>query len=92
MVYDPQQLQQQRPEQQISNNNRQGLNIQQPGELSDFDRQFFSPENWNKKPVASVTLGDIGKAAVADDFYRMMSQANQINRTINAYREQCQQH
>ncbi|MBP2845444.1 hypothetical protein J8655_08140 [Dickeya oryzae] len=66
MVYDPQQLQQQRPEQQISNNNRQGLNIQQPGELSDFDRQFFSPENWNKKPVeASVTLGDIGKAAVA---------------------------
>ncbi|WP_067486866.1 LPD38 domain-containing protein [Dickeya sp. CSL RW240] len=66
MAYDPQQLQQQRPEQQTANNNRQGLNIQQPGELSDFDRQFFSPENWNKKPVeASVTLGDIVKAAVA---------------------------
>ncbi|NKI76292.1 hypothetical protein Dpoa2040_003635 [Dickeya sp. CFBP 2040] len=66
MAYDPQQLQQQRPEQQTANNNRQGLNIQQPGELSDFDRQFFSPENWNKKPVeASVTAGDILKAATA---------------------------
>ncbi|MCW2473667.1 LPD38 domain-containing protein [Candidatus Symbiopectobacterium sp. NZEC151] len=63
MAYDPQQ---QRPEQQITNGNRQGLNIQQPGEVPDFDRQFFAPENWNKAPVeAKVTLGDIGKSAVA---------------------------
>ncbi|WP_315707523.1 LPD38 domain-containing protein [Brenneria uluponensis] len=63
MAYDPQQ---QRPEQQVDNNNRQGLNIQQPGESRDFDHQFFSPDNWNKKPVeASATLGDIGKAVVA---------------------------
>ena len=45
MAYDPQQ---QRPEQQITNDNRQGLNIQQPSEVPDFDRQFFASENWNK--------------------------------------------
>lgn len=61
MAYDPQQL---RPEVQQANNNRRDLNIQQPGEMSDYDRQFFS--NWNKAPVeVKATLGDIGKAAVS---------------------------
>ncbi|MBN3207147.1 hypothetical protein H5A35_06935 [Pectobacterium brasiliense] len=63
MVYDPQQ---QRPEQQVTNNNRQTLNIQQPGETSDFDRQFFSSENWNKPVVEpEATMGDYVKAAGA---------------------------
>ncbi|MCW2484864.1 hypothetical protein J5069_03025 [Candidatus Symbiopectobacterium sp. NZEC127] len=66
MAYDPQQ---QRPEQQITNDNRQGLNIQQPGEVPDFDRQFFAPENWNKAPVeAKATWGDRGKALIAAPF------------------------
>ncbi|QRN32599.1 hypothetical protein [Pectobacterium brasiliense] len=63
MVYDPQQ---QRPEQQVTNNNRQTLNIQQPGETSDFDRQFFSSENWNKPVVEpEATMGDYVKAVGA---------------------------
>ncbi|MDY4380950.1 MuF-C-terminal domain-containing protein [Pectobacterium brasiliense] len=63
MVYDPQQ---QRPEQQVANKNRQSLNIQQPGETSDFDRQFFSSENWNKPVVEpEATMGDYVKAAGA---------------------------
>lgn len=66
MAYDPQQ---QRPEQQVSNNNRQALNIQQPGEPSDFDRQFFSAENWNKPVVEpKATLGDYGKSIAAAPF------------------------
>ncbi|MFJ5338114.1 hypothetical protein ACIPSD_03270 [Pectobacterium sp. CHL-2024] len=66
MVYDPQQ---QRPEQQVTNNNRQTLNIQQPGETSDFDRQFFSSENWNKPVVEpEATLGDYGKSIAAAPF------------------------
>ncbi|WP_406627800.1 LPD38 domain-containing protein [Pectobacterium carotovorum] len=63
MAYDPQQ---QRPEQQVANKNRQSLNIQQPGEPSDFDRQFFSAENWNKPVVEpEATMGDYVKAAGA---------------------------
>ncbi|PRI19399.1 LPD38 domain-containing protein [Pectobacterium versatile] len=63
MVYDPQQ---QRPEQQVANKNRQALNIQQPGEPSDFDRQFFSAESWNKPVVEpEATMGDYVKAAGA---------------------------
>ncbi len=63
MAYDPQQ---QRPEQQVANKNRQSLNIQQPGEASDFDRQFFSSENWNKPVVEpEATMGDYVKAAGA---------------------------
>ncbi|MBQ4788088.1 hypothetical protein F9U39_01500 [Pectobacterium versatile] len=63
MAYDPQQ---QRPEQQVTNNNRQALNIQQPGEPSDFDRQFFSAESWNKPVVEpEATMGDYVKAAGA---------------------------
>lgn len=63
MAYDPQQ---QRPEQQVTNKNRQSLNIQQPGETSDFDRQFFSSENWNKPVVEpEATMGDYVKAAGA---------------------------
>ncbi|MBA0182722.1 hypothetical protein H0261_03120 [Pectobacterium versatile] len=63
MVYDPQQ---QRPEQQVTNRNRQSLNIQQPGEPSDFDRQFFSAESWNKPVVEpEATMGDYVKAAGA---------------------------
>ncbi|MFJ5507861.1 hypothetical protein ACIPU9_04830 [Pectobacterium jejuense] len=63
MAYDPQQ---QRPEQQVANKNRQSLNIQQPGEPSDFDRQFFSSENWNKPVVEpEATMGDYVKAAGA---------------------------
>ncbi|WEF10288.1 hypothetical protein M9782_13785 [Pectobacterium actinidiae] len=63
MAYDPQQ---QRPEQQVANKNRQSLNIQQPGEPSDFDRQFFSAENWNKPVVEpKSTWGDDLKALAA---------------------------
>ncbi|MBL0906709.1 hypothetical protein G5645_01740 [Pectobacterium carotovorum] len=63
MAYDPEQ---QRPEQQVANKNRQSLNIQQPGETSDFDRQFFSSENWNKPVVEpEATMGDYVKAAGA---------------------------
>ncbi|UYA60204.1 hypothetical protein NAL19_2050 [Pectobacterium sp. F1-1] len=63
MAYDPQQ---QRPEQQVANKNRQSLNIQQPGEPSDFDRQFFSAENWNKPVVEpEATMGDYVKAVGA---------------------------
>lgn len=66
MAYDPQQ---QRPEQQLTNNNRQSLNIQQPGEPSDFDRQFFSPESWSKPIVEpKATLGDYGKSIAAAPF------------------------
>ncbi|WP_052198397.1 LPD38 domain-containing protein [Pectobacterium fontis] len=66
MAYDPQQ---QRPEQQVTNSNRQALNIQQPGEPSDFDRQFFSAENWNKPVVEpKATLGDYGKSIAAAPF------------------------
>ncbi|GKV88531.1 LPD38 domain-containing protein [Pectobacterium carotovorum] len=66
MAYDPQQ---QRPEQQVANKNRQSLNIQQPGEPSDFDRQFFSAENWNKPVVEpKATLGDYGKSIAAAPF------------------------
>ncbi|EOB3110384.1 hypothetical protein ACIJH7_002361, partial [Yersinia enterocolitica] len=65
MAYDPQQ---QRPENQMTNNNRQGLNIQQPGEMSDFDREFFSPENWKKailpptEPSIIDTISDTGRS------------------------------
>ncbi|WP_165707477.1 LPD38 domain-containing protein [Pectobacterium polaris] len=63
MAYDPQQ---QRPEQQVANKNRQSLNIQQPGEPSYFDRQFFSAENWNKPVVEpKSTWGDDLKALAA---------------------------
>ncbi|WP_323638763.1 LPD38 domain-containing protein [Pectobacterium polonicum] len=63
MAYDPQQ---QRPEQQVANKSRQSLNIQQPGEPSDFDRQFFSAESWNKPVVEpEATMGDYVKAAGA---------------------------
>ncbi|WP_317177165.1 LPD38 domain-containing protein [Pectobacterium sp. HCp5_1] len=66
MAYDPQQ---QRPEQQVTNNNRQALNIQQPGEPSDFDRQFFSAESWNKPIIEpKATLGDYGKSIAAAPF------------------------
>ncbi|EOI6423783.1 LPD38 domain-containing protein [Yersinia enterocolitica] len=65
MAYDPQQ---QRPENQMTNNNRQGLNIQQPGEMSDFDREFFSPENWKKailpptEPIVIDNIADVGRS------------------------------
>ncbi|ELI8123312.1 hypothetical protein RSF44_002611 [Yersinia enterocolitica] len=65
MAYDPQQ---QRPENQMTNNNRQGLNIQQPGEMSDFDREFFSPENWKKailpptEPSVIDNIADVGRS------------------------------
>ncbi|MCK8583807.1 hypothetical protein LNQ51_02700 [Yersinia ruckeri] len=65
MAYDPQQ---QRPENQMANNNRQGLNIQQPGEMSDFDREFFSPENWKKailpptEPSVIDNIADAGRS------------------------------
>ncbi|WP_052012468.1 LPD38 domain-containing protein [Pectobacterium betavasculorum] len=75
MTYDPQQ---QRPEQQVANSNRQALNIQQPGELSDFDRQFFSSESWNKPVVEpKSTWSDDLKALVAAPL-NMVADAGQL--------------
>ncbi|RLM26485.1 hypothetical protein BIY29_05340 [Brenneria alni] len=64
MANDPQQL---RPEAQRANDNRQGLNIQQPGEVPAYDPQDFTLENWNKAPHErpKSTWGDDFKALAA---------------------------
>ncbi|MBI0552589.1 LPD38 domain-containing protein [Pectobacterium parmentieri] len=77
MVYDPQQ---QRPEQQLTNSNRQALNIQQPDEQQQSAaaanpyQQFFASGGWNKPVVEpKSTWGDDLKALAAAPFNMVAS-------------------
>ncbi|EFL9212794.1 hypothetical protein ND22_005386, partial [Escherichia coli] len=48
----------QRPEAQFGNQNRNSLNIQQPGETDSYDAFFSDPNRW-KDNSTSFSLGDV---------------------------------
>ncbi|MBP1129260.1 hypothetical protein JOE25_000803 [Serratia sp. PL17] len=72
MAYDPQQ---QRPEEQALNNNREALNIRQPGEIGstgfDWEQVRKAREASGRKsivPDPSVGIKDLGLSAVSAPF------------------------
>ncbi|EEQ4614499.1 hypothetical protein ACRV88_005620, partial [Escherichia coli] len=48
----------QRPEAQLGNQNRNSLNIQQPGETDSYEAFFSDPNRW-KDNSTSFSLGDV---------------------------------